>query len=254
MFKSSLGEMFMELYRYISYELFKDMIDKKELYFVNPFKSWKDEEEGFLYRKAQEITKPKEIENSIDGSYAVKNLISKQLKNGGIYINKESNIVLDWFGMRCQSWCQEKNSFEMWKVYSYDKCAISIAVDSAKLLQLHYGKHKVEGFKVKYEDELSFNHELKKAIGRNNEFYIASILQTKRSKFSFENEYRVYVILLDGEGRYDGEKQHDGIKVKIDENMSSFINGVYCHPEATDGFKKELKEYCKEHNLKLLGI
>ncbi len=242
----------MELYRYISYEVFKDMIEKKELYFVNPFKMWTDEKEGFLYRKAQEIAE--QIENNIVGSYVMKDSISKQLKNGGIYINEKLSSVLDWFGMRCQSWCQEKNSSDMWKEYSYNKCAVSIAVDSAKLLQLHYGKHKVEGFRVKYEDELSINHELKKAIGRNNEFYIASILQTKQSEFLFENEYRLYINLLDAEGHYEREAQYDGVKIKIDENMSSFINGIYYHPEATDEFKKELKEYCKEHNLKLLEI
>ena len=45
----------MELYRYISYEVFKDMIEKKELYFVNPFKTVDSNKEGFIYRKAQEI-------------------------------------------------------------------------------------------------------------------------------------------------------------------------------------------------------
>ena len=52
-----------------------------------------------------------------------------------------------WYA-RCQSWCQEKIPLNMWKEYSYNKCAVSIAVDSAKLLQLHYGKHKVEGFRL----------------------------------------------------------------------------------------------------------
>lgn len=49
----------MEIYRYISFERFREIVENKTLYFVNPFTKWSDNKEGFLYRAAQKSSAEK---------------------------------------------------------------------------------------------------------------------------------------------------------------------------------------------------
>lgn len=238
----------MEIYRYISFERFREIVENKTLYFVNPFTKWSDNKEGFLYRAAQKSVELTEIDKALVTNSA-KKIIIEQLKNGGIH--KEGNLdgILDWFGMRCQSWSKSKNDHELWKEYSCDNCSVSIAVDTSKLLSLHCGNQKVEGFDVEYKKELNIEDDLNKAIGRHGEFYFPFILKSKLlDKFGFENEYRLYLTLLDTKGHFIGEN-HEGVNVDINYDIEVFINGVYCHPDASNDFKTNVKEYCKKHAL-----
>lgn len=131
----------MEVYRYISFERLKDIVENKTLYFVNPFKKWPDEKEGFLYRAAQKCEELVKI-NEILGTNKLKREVVKQLQNGGLYKEENSDGVLEWFGMRCQSWSKSENDSKMWKEYSKNNCAVCVAVDTAKLLSLHHGRKK----------------------------------------------------------------------------------------------------------------
>lgn len=88
-----------------------------------------------------------------------------------------------------------------------------------------------------------------KAIGRHNELYFTFVLKSKLlEKFGFENEYRLYLSLLDENGYFIGEN-HEGVNISIDYEISEFINGVYCHPEASDDLKNSVKKYCDDHSL-----
>lgn len=106
----------MEVYRYISFEKLKDIVENKTLYFVNPFQMWPDEKEGFLYRAAQQCEELMKINEVLEES-SLKKAVIEQLLNGGLYKEENSLEVLDWFGMRCQSWSKSKNDCEMWKAY-----------------------------------------------------------------------------------------------------------------------------------------
>lgn len=238
----------MEIYRYTKFEIFKEIVENKTLYFVNPFTMWPDNKEGFLHRAAQKSVELTKIDNALVTNSGKKRII-EQLKNGGIYKEENQDGILDWFGMRCQSWSKSGNDHKLWKEYSCNNCAVSIAVDTSKLLSLHCGKQKVEGFDVEYKKELSIEDDLNKAIGRHGEFYFPFILRSKLlDKFEFENEYRLYLTLLDTKGHIIAENPK-GVNVDINYDIEVFINGVYCHPDASNDFKTIVKEYCKKYAL-----
>lgn len=62
----------------------------------------------------------------------------------------------------------------------------------------------------------------------------------------------MYLTLLDTNGHFIGEN-HEGVNVDINYDINYdievFINGVYCHPDASNDFKTNVKEYCKKHAL-----
>ena len=58
-----------------------------------------------------------EVIDKILSEHKFKNQIIKQLQNGGIFENNEG--ILDWFGMRCQSWSKSKNSIKIKKKISH---------------------------------------------------------------------------------------------------------------------------------------
>ena len=141
----------------------------------------------------------------------------------------------------------------MWKAYSKEKQSVCIEVSLPKLLKLHYGKNKVEGFNVEYKNTLTVEEELEKSLGSHNEFYFPFVLQNKSIEYLFEDEYRLFVCLLDSDGKYIGkDDEKKGINVNIDEDITTFISKVYCHPESPNDYKNKIKEYCNEHKLKFI--
>lgn len=238
----------MEVYRYISFNTLKEVVEKKRLYFVNPFVKWSDTKEGSLYRIAQDISKL-DKHNDILSGYKYKEQIIKQLQNGGIVANENNEGILDWFGMRCQSWSKSRNSLKMWNRYSYNNCAVCIAVDTSKLLSLHSQNQKVYGFDVQYKSEINISEEIQQAIGRNGEFYFPFILQTKQKNlFEFENEYRLYILQLNSQGHFIGEN-HDSVYVSIDYEIDEFIDEVFVHPNASEDYVKSIRKYVENFNI-----
>jgi len=254
----------MHVYRYIPFERFKEVVEEKTLYFVNPFVYWSDKKEGFLYRIAQSSKQIARIEEMLKNN-RYKDKIIMQLKQGGLCYSNciKKNEISDWYGMRCQSWCKEENSKEMWQAYSFNNQSICIEVWLHKLACLHYGKNKIEWLPVEYNNDLSTKDimindkvlykELKKVCDKSNFFYTL-VLTTKSKEYSFEKECRLYVGLLDYDtGEYIGkDDEKEGIKVTIDEDISSFISKVYCHPESPNDYKNKIEEYCNKHKLRFI--
>jgi len=243
----------MYLYRYISFDIFKKVVENKSLYFVNPFECWPDEKEGLLYNAIKTKNKEQfsEISKILSGNEN-KLAIVKYLEQGGVNIEQKENI--DCFGLRFQSWSKAENSEEMWKAYSDGNNSVSIEVESSILLNLEYATNKVSGFCVEYESALSLKTELKKIILYNTDIYDSFILKTKSKEYSFEQEYRLYVGLFDySNNKYIGkDDEKEGIKVTIDEDISSFISKVYCNPEASCKFKDEVGAYCSKNKLNFI--
>lgn len=241
----------MKVYRYFKFERLKEIVEKKKLYFVNPFVKWPDEKEGFLYRIAQNSNNLECIDEILSG-YKYKQQIIEQLQKGGLFKDMKDGSILDWFGMRCQSWSKSRNSMEMWEHYSCNNCAVCIAVDTSKLLSLYSKNQKVEGLSVIYKNEIKISEELKQAIGRHGEFNFPFVLQSKdRKQFAFENEYRVYVLQLDSVGNFIGEN-HDGVYVHIDCDINDFIEEVFVHPNAPEDFVAKVEDYVSQYDIPLV--
>lgn len=232
----------MEVYRYIKYEHFKDMVETKTLHFVNPFTEWPDEKEGYLFRFAEMA----ELDERIPSS-KFKDAIIEQITSGGIHDEKREPARLDWFGMQCQSWSMAKDSTCMWKKYAYGNKAVCIAIDLCKLKSLEYLGQKVEGMPVEYKDTLSVESELKQVLGRHNELFFPLVLKTKHEEFEYEHEYRLYVVLLDKSGKRI--EKANFVKIPIFYEMSEFINYVFPHPKAGNEFINQLKGYCKRYGI-----
>ncbi len=224
---------------------FEQMCEETSLYFVNPFVKWTDKKEGFLYRAATENSE--KIRNILE-----KRKFGKQqyqlFVNGGLF-PKEEKESLDWFSMRCQSWCKTENSGYMWEEYGKEN-GICISVESARLLQLYYDRHKVEGMNVKYVEERDIEQEIDELRGKHGEFYFTKALQIKnKNPFEEEDEYRLYVILLDEKGHNICENNVEGVNIPINEAIESFIEKVYVSPFAGVGIKKDTLRICKKYGI-----
>ena len=236
----------MNLYRYINLDKFHNLIRTNELCFVNPFTCWLDEKEGYLYRLAQSKDKLSKIGESI-GNGKFKGILLEQLQNGCLYKDNAKKDVLDWFGMRCQSWCYEKNSEKMWKSYIPDGQGVCIEVDSMDIRALEYNGKAPELCKVEYVETLCIKDELKKALSKTGEFYYPLILQSKLKKYSFEKEYRYYFSLAD-----INDDNIDNIRVKINKEIDLFIKTVYFPPNATKDFKNDVMQICDKLNIRFV--
>ncbi|MCR5700799.1 MAG: DUF2971 domain-containing protein [Lachnospiraceae bacterium] len=239
----------MKLYRYIPFYRFEEMCKESALSFVNPFTNWDDKKEGFLYRLAKEDIG--EIESYLKNKkYGEQQM--KQLINGGLF-KGESDCEQSWFSMRCQSWCKSENSRYMWEEYGKED-GVCIAVDSSLLCRLEYNGHKVEGFDVQYVEERNPKKEIDMLRGKCGEFYFAKVLQYKdREPYSKENEYRLYVVLLDENGN-----PQDGIdniiKIPIKNELDSFFHKIYICPKANSEVYDKLVDKCSEYKIDISKI
>ena len=234
----------MKVCRYVPFERFTDVVEKNALYFVNPFKHWEDQKEGFLFRFAKDIQNQDELEclvkqlNLVAGKE--KNIINQIIRGN---IADEAGTELDWFGMRCQSWCKSIDDLNMWTLYSKKGCDICYITDTNKLCSLCHNNSAVEGFDVIYKTELSALEVLKKSVKKSGSMFVfPAILQYKHSNFSVENEYRVYTL-------ESNKGQLNGIEVPVDIPIDSFVEGVYCSPDSTANFRAKVKDYCNNNKL-----
>jgi len=227
----------LKLYRYIDYDRFKEMINDKQLAFVNPFKYWEDKKEGYLYKMARE--------DKYSDFFMGRGLdeFKKQLKSGAL----DKEIIgqnMDWFRMRCICLSKNKCSFEIMKNYKFN-FGVCFEIESADLLKLKYNQHKVEGMNVEYRKCLD-KDDIKKII-RNHQFPFTQVLSLKSADYIYENEFRAYVCLLDKNGQF--ELSEDLIKVNIDIPIDKFINRVFPYPNLSEKDSNELHNFCNEKGI-----
>lgn len=228
----------MYLYRYIKYKRFEELLESSKLYFANPF-SWPDKKEGFLYR---EIKSPGGLEK-----------VAQIMREQGA----EESLIQAWIGqlksntypVRCQCWCQEKDSPQMWETYCKDHINDGVMIKTCpqRLGQLQYGGHIVEMISVQYKNSLSLEEEIADAFDiRHGICYFPRLFRMKRMEYAFEKEYRAYTI-LDGPIE-DEEENGKGINVSIPD-VSGFICAASVHPNASEAHISLVSELCERFGI-----
>lgn len=245
------------LYRYMSYEKFKDLVETKSLLFVNPLTMWKniDKNEGIIYQVAQTKKGRFLIESVIREKNQSEDIIQEMLKlfeNGCINSNCVSNgNKTDWFGLRCQSWClrnkdvevQKKIDKTMWEnpVFGSEVC---IGVERCKFDALSYFDDRVEGFIIKYikypENDEEWKNVIGNIVGKGGVTYYPAIFKYKDVRFENESEFRFYV---------KGFPCRECARVSIKIDICNFIDIIYIKPNSSCDDIEKIKKLCGKYNL-----
>lgn len=148
----------MELYRYISFEVFIDIVINKKLTLLSPAK-WEDSYEGWLLK---ELSKSKKIGNRI-----------AQITNS----------------ICGQCWSKNGDCVPLWSIYSYNNKSIMIKTTLQDL-------EKLEGVYCREMDysegaEISIDEIVSLITNPTPENFLLPFTK-KRSGFIHENEYRIF--------------------------------------------------------------
>lgn len=281
----------MELYRYISFEEFVNLITVKKLHYVCPTE-WEDTYEGYLFRMLGiSLSHKKELLNRLfdDCSFVDVSLALKKYC-------KIAFARYHWYG---QCWTKEKNENDaFWRIYSHNNRAIRISTTTEALDALFPSDQYYKEMKsIIYENE-SGNLLLEKLlsatlrVNHTNECFFH-----KRKAFSHEKEYRVLVspkndsntlqhifnkanksLLL----HYNDIDRHlekkedfidllltvisesvdaeliegfekDGISVPIKANIGQFLHSVMVHPRAETWYVELVKQLCAVNAIQFMG-
>ena len=224
----------MKLYRYISLNIFEDMLKTSSLYFVNPLTAWKDPKEGALYQAMKMPAGQEKI----------------------IQIMQENNFpcacIQAWvntlkgeiYGLRCQCWCKNSDSKSMWEHYSSNNQGLRIGTIKSRLTSLYYHESKVESISIDYGAKSIIDEISQVFDGKNHIFYLPRAFRTKEGRYSFEEEVRMYVLTND-------QDKDSRIRVPID-NLSAFLTDVIVHPKADNEYVSAVRDLCAKYNIKFL--
>lgn len=226
----------MELYRYISFQSFCELVFNSELTFKQP-KTWPDQYEGYIYR----------LLDTDNGKSAIKKLISEKIADQSRGDEMVRLLQLLGESAYCVCFSRNRDKEVMWNAYGYNGQAVMIEVDDAALefsgasspivLLVEYDLEKYQMTFLK--DNIS-KHQYGVSV-RNAE----DILKHKRACFAYEQEVRMIMkeIAHPNEGT---------MKYEI-RNISAFITGVMVHPLATAEYAKVIEMLCSNYGLKYLG-
>lgn len=244
----------MELYRYMSFESFVDIIQSKELTFVYPFTSWDDGYEGMIFQALQTIT----------GIRKINDYIYKSLPESGIMLG--SSTADD---IRCLCWSKSCDSIAMWSTYSYNNKAIMLKTDSEYIEQLKNDTNNIKLYEIEYlEDDLNcindIDYEIEKSIDkfirasnskieRRSDLQIELFFTTKRASFKHENEVRAMTFLNWNAQSISNYHEKKPVRVIINNPINEFIKDVLVHPKAPDYFVDIVHTFCKNHKVKFSG-
>lgn len=238
---SDLG---IELYKYMSFEYFVDMVDSEELVFVDPFKCWPDAYEGYLFKLLQ--TK--------EGKEKFEEVVKRVVKEKGMSVtnDKVMNTInkIDRTLVRLMCWTDKKDNVEMWNAYSYNSKAIMIKVSTNKIGQLNYSLKTIDGEmniyvgikKIEYEPELNLYAILSKMLKEKSLDYTEAFLP-KRNIYNYESEYRIAAHTLD---------ENKTLRLSYSD-IDDFIEDVMVHPDADDSFVEIVERFCRKNKLPFSG-
>lgn len=246
------GTFTMKVYRYIPFEHFKELVEKKELRFVNPLTEWDDSREGYLFRQTKDENGLQQIKKCLLNKYCG-NAIIRQIINGNVVdeIHVESHRrTNDWFGIRCMSWCEKEDFNFMWQNYGDNEKAVMITAELFYLKRLKYKTYHVEGFEVNYKEVLSVYDEIDDSVNDYGRFDFPLIYKTKSEKFKCEKEYRLYIVPLDEENQ---KIEALGNIIYVPIEPSKLITEVLVNPYADENFVKEVQQFCEDNDIKFAG-
>ncbi len=245
----------MLVYKYMDFCKFEDLVKTQSLLFVNPLTKWEDKNEGFIYRIAKTEEGRNLVREVIKEKNPNKKIADEMIKlfdDGGIkFCNNLDRTKLDWFNLRCQSWCLRNENDEkqkdrdeyMWKNYCVGD-GVRIVVDNSKFDTLFYFEDRVRGFKIEYIAEPKNNDDMKKEIGKivdkGGATYYPRIFKYKYNSFEVEQEFRFYV---------QGFACKEYAKVLIDTGIVNFIDGIWIKPNSEKSSIDKVRELCREYGL-----
>lgn len=213
----------MNLYRYMSFESFVDIVINRKLTLLSP-DLWEDTYDGWLWKDMVHMPTEK-VEK-----FPNVNKLSKK---------KYSSIF-------AQCWSKNGDSIPLWNIYSYDKKSIMIHTTQQEL-------EKLDGIilkEIQYVDTpsvpIDFLSEFVINPYETNPEQIILPLCEKRSEFEYENECRIFCI--------------DTTKSVIDKstdvailNINDFIKDVVVHPFAQEWYVDIVKSFCVKFNINFNG-
>lgn len=235
----------MDLYRYMPFEYFVDMVLNKELAFVDPIRCWPDKCEGFLYS----------LMKKENGQELIKKAIEKLGLDNGIDVPELAKVVNDWKDphLRLMSWTQNGDSINMWNAYSYNTKAIMIKVSEENIYKINYRVHTHEGDldipvftqEMVYVRELELNEVLTETMKKPGIFYFTSIFKYKRDIYEYEKEIRAMAVSISDLG--------DKVLRLSYEHVPNFIETVKVHPDADEGFVEIVQRFCDRNGIHFSG-
>ncbi|MFD2168696.1 hypothetical protein [Tumebacillus lipolyticus] len=245
-----------KIYRFISFEVFIDMLIRKSLTFVHPT-AWDDPYELKL------------LENNLKQIIGSSSSIADEGTLGAILEHIISKKLY------CQSWTKLNESDALWRIYNHHNTSVRIETDLNKISKLEG----VEAIEVNYVDDLD--------ITSTDSFY--GMIVTKREVFSHEREIRLVThykfsgkedvveysndfLKLSGDSRlfnkfeiYEIDEGIDRIISKLNYtiedkttqinygHIENFIESVMLNPFAPSWFEDTLRMVCEVFDIKFLG-
>jgi len=204
------------IWRYLTIEKFRDLLETQTLYFRRMDK-FIDEYEGYLNDHTKKV-----LDNMFVGEFSNHEEMGNSLKTALKHI-KELTFVNCWH-------IADKESKEMWDNYAEATAGVVIKTTAkrlmASILKTDLGALHLR--KVEYLDTIDNEVDLSNLL---------RILNTKQKNFEFEQELRMILIYTKGDiDPADGETvimdiPEKGLKVKVDLNI--LVEKIYIHPRAT---------------------
>lgn len=214
------------VYRYISFENFVDIVINEKLTLVSPLSFWEDTYEGWLFRILQQ-----KYPGSLSNHFPQNHLQPIQLLG--------KRVV-------AQCWTKNCDSVAMWSIYSYSNKAVMIKTRRSKLDSIYGIKSSVD---IEYNDtKQTAEDELRKMMQFNNPQTGLSLFTPfirKRTEFSHENEVRLFAVK---EGFSDTNSKGETLDLNITP-VSEFIDGVMVHPLAPAWYVNIVQTFCDRFHI-----
>jgi hypothetical protein len=214
------------IYRFVSFESFVDIIQRKSLAFVSPSK-WEDPYESFIFKAIR----------TDEGHMKVVEMLKELGQDTHIAIFDNFEHIV-----KGQCWTKLPESDALWRIYSYDNMAVRIEVDIENAEKLK----NVKLYEVNYHKKLDLEKEMEQILSEDkNSISLFKAFCNKRDSFEHEKEIR---LLADIE-----TPNSDSIEYISFKEIEGFIKSVMLHPLAPNWFNDTLKEFCKINNLQYIG-
>ena len=256
------------IYRFMSFESFVDMVQRKALAFMLHDK-WEDPYESFILKTMRHKEGRQEILR-----------ILREMRPKHAIENFKTLLELDPV-LFSQSWTECPESDALWRIYSHNRMSIRVQVFTTKTFSLSQPPEHVIPNNIIYSDSISIESQLKNIIEDKKKIKIEKIFFTKRNAFSHEQEIRLSTLDYTNfalqtpfqcevmKELYDEKeitkKQYEtfmntthikkisGLKYVSYKHIPNFIESLMLHPLAPDWLDETARTFCENNNLNYIG-
>lgn len=206
----------MNLYRYMTFESFVDIVINQKLTLLSP-DLWEDTFDGWLLK-----------------------YMKQEIKEKFPKMQKLSENIYDSIFAQC--WTKNSDSIVLWNIYSYDKKAIMVQTTKQELENLNViikeiNYEKGAPVSINFFVDFILDKELEKMI---------EPLTVKRPGFEYEKESRIF--------GFASPKPNccKSLDISIP-NIHDFIKGVVVHPLAQEWYVNIVKSFCEYFDIPFNG-